>query len=129
MTTHKAKKIEPGRYSYRGFEIESFYLPAKAKTVWQCLHRDGGTFGYSDSLRTAKLEIDELLDEGLKPYKWYPRALFDDNPKDYVLMTHCSVPNDTWYSGDVGRWLSHNTDYFMYIERRESLTIVNEDEQ
>ena len=60
----KSKRICAGRYLYRGFEIQCVYnYDPEGRNVWQCIDKDGSAFGHSYTLREAKREIDEAIQE------------------------------------------------------------------
>lgn len=64
MSNYRAKRIERGRYLYRGYEIEWVgYIDKRHPNAWQAKGHDGvSCFAQSGSLTETKMYIDDLLD-------------------------------------------------------------------
>lgn len=57
-----AKRISPGYYIYRGFEIYRIgYYPPEKRVVWECVDENNSGFGHDYSLKGCKFWIDEEL--------------------------------------------------------------------
>lgn len=68
MTTHKAKKIEAGRYEYRGIKVRRNYdIPSGYWGAWTTGLRAMGAFrANAGTLTDIKTDIDQHLDKGAK---------------------------------------------------------------
>ncbi len=65
--THKATKIEAGRYEYRGIKIRRDYsIPAGYWGAWTNGLRYNGPSFNTGSLKNIKEDIDKHLDNGGK---------------------------------------------------------------
>ena len=63
MSKHKAKRLERGRYLYRGFEVEWVgYIDKYHPNAWQAKDHNGTYFAQSGSLALTKLLIDDVLE-------------------------------------------------------------------
>lgn len=60
---HVAKRLSPGHYLYRGFEIScvGYYNP-EHRVCWECVDGNGCGFGHDYSLKACKRWIDIELD-------------------------------------------------------------------
>ena len=58
MTTHKAKKIETGRYIYRGHRIEKVECKAEGYLAWNMFNPDDYCYDAAPTLTIAKHMID-----------------------------------------------------------------------
>lgn len=67
MGKYKAKRLERGRYLYRGFIVEWVgYVDSLHHNGWQAHDDDFNYFAQSGSLKETKMYIDTILDEDEK---------------------------------------------------------------
>lgn len=107
--------------TYRGFFIcKACSEMAPNGEVLECRDgRQGHSFIFSNRLHEILVAIDDVLDNGLKPYRWYPQSLFDSNPKKYAVITRNRGeldPNFYRAEGDGCENLDSFCTHFMYIE-------------
>jgi len=63
---HTAKKLSPGRYLYRGFQVNRVgYVDTAHPNAWEAIDADGSAFAHGGSLREVKMWIDEELNDRL----------------------------------------------------------------
>ena len=58
---HKAKKIERGRYLYRGFAVRCLGYTKGGRACWEATDHDGSGFAHSHRLGDTKSLIDYEL--------------------------------------------------------------------
>lgn len=64
MGKYKAKRLERGRYLYRGFIVECVgYIDSQHPNAWEATDHDGSGFAQSGSLEETKMWIDYELDK------------------------------------------------------------------
>lgn len=80
-------------------------------------------YKFNDSQSTRHVEMSFTIAdfkevEELKPYKWYPREMYDGNPKSYLIIeTHEGDWTDC-YANEQSELIPETT-HFMYIEPLE----------
>lgn len=61
---NKTKKIEKGKYEYRGYIIKCFgYYHPEHRICWEALNQEGDAVGYGFTKKQAMKDVDYILDE------------------------------------------------------------------
>lgn len=61
---HRAKRISPGHYIYRGYKVNCLgYYSPEHRVVWEALDETGCGFAHSFSLAETKRLIDSEIDK------------------------------------------------------------------
>lgn len=78
-----------------------------------------GFFHWSICIPKSDIEVKE----DIKPYVWYDRSEFDDNPNDYALVEMYGGGDDYFLCTTINKSSVHSlfstTKKFMYIKRPE----------
>ncbi len=79
-------------------------------------------FDIDDLYGDEEITINDFEEvEELKPFRWYPREMFDGNPKGYwtVKRSTCYEVADTEIDTTPIHQLEEGWNYFMYIKPLE----------
>lgn len=61
---HKAKRIRPGKYNYRGITINCIgYFEPEHRICWEAVDETGCSFAHAYTFRDCKYLVDKDLDK------------------------------------------------------------------